>query len=86
MQTQHEGKSYVEYIDNLRTAFRVVAEKIPEVMQAAEDAKKRRGLEDPDLKIILMSDFRFNKLVDDYLEVEPKLCMFNPEEEYGWEG
>ena len=84
MHTTQENKSYIEYIDGLRAAFKLVASKIPEVIQAANDARNRRAHEDPDLDIIFMSDDKFNSMLDSYYEIEPKLYMFDPEQEYGW--
>ncbi len=71
---------YIEWMSNLRQAMAVIRKVVPEVDRVI---KTKSILEqDQDLKIITMSDEQWLSLQEKYLEVEPKLYQFNPEEEY----
>lgn len=72
---------YIEFMSNLREAFRKVRSVMPEVFELA---RKRADItKDGDLEIVLLSDIAWDKLQDKYYEVEPKIYQFNPDEEYG---
>ncbi len=72
---------YIEWMSNLRQALDVIRKVAPEVDRTIR--MKATLEQDQDLKIATISDEAWVSLQDTYLEVEPKLYQFNPEEEYG---
>lgn len=72
---------YIEWMNNLRHAMKVVASKAPEIIEVIESKAIRER--DQDLGIALMRDETWYKLQKKYEEVEPKLYQFYPEEEFG---
>jgi hypothetical protein len=74
---------YIEYIKNMRAAFRLISEKLPEIQLLID--KKRWSTKDfdPDFNIIAMPDMEFRMLEKGWEEVEEKLNYFDCEQEYG---
>ena len=72
---------YVEYMNNLRYALKMVSDKVPDVIEVIEAISQRE--KDQDLEIALLPDEMWYHLQRKYDEVEHTIHRFNAEEEYG---
>jgi hypothetical protein len=72
---------YIEYINNLRVAFKKISALLPEIEEIA--ARKALRERDIDLSLISVPDDYWIKRQEAYLDIEDKIYHFNPDEEYG---
>jgi hypothetical protein len=72
---------YIEYIENLRYAFKIISSKAPEILELIDSKAKIEA--DIDLELTVMSDVEWQIRQDTYLDIEDKIYNFNPDVEYG---
>lgn len=72
---------FIEYINNLRAAYKKIYALLPEIEEVA--SRKALRERDLDLSLVFVPEDYWIKRQEAYLDIEDKIPRFNPEEEYG---